>query len=204
MNNNVSFQSKIKFVDKKTFINTVNGTRIDHINRPIAFTNEFFTNCIRSCTAGAIVAPKKETYGFHIFDGLQTQNSIYPRFSIDMKLFDNPPERALIIGGKLHHTRPYSMPNFKIIKDTIKQYIDRVSYFEQHNDYYAQTSLHYSTIDDTYTILTQYFKDGKEACVESLKELLSNFKRIKIAKGDELFFGEIKIDPKECPKIFEK
>ena len=96
------------------------------------------------------------------------------------------------------------MPNFKIIKDTIKQYIDRVSYFEQHNDYYAQTSLHYSTIDDTYTILTQYFKDGKEACVESLKELLSNFKRIKIAKGDELFFGEIKIDPKECPKIFEK
>lgn len=204
MDSNISFQSRIKFVNKKVFIDVVNGKRIDHIERPVAFADEFFTNCVRSCTAGGIVTPQKEAYGFHILDDICTNTSINDRFRFDIKLFDNPPERALIIGGKKHHTRPFSMANFKLIKDTIKNYINNVSYFEQHTDYYAQSSIHYSLKDDTYTILTQYFKNGKEKCVESLKELLENFKNIKIAKGDELFIGEVKVSPNEVSGIFKK
>ena len=204
MNNNISFQSRIRFVDKKTFIDTVKGKRIDHISRPVAFADEFYTNCVRSCTAGGVTVPHKESYGFHILDDIATHVSIYDRFKIDMKFFDNTPERALIIGGKNHHTRPMSMPNFKLIRDTLKQYIDKISYFEQHTNFYSQSSLHYDKESDTYTILTQYFQDGKEKSVATLKVLLENFKKVKISKGDELFFGETKIDPKEYSQIFEK
>lgn len=204
MNNSVSFQSRIKFVNKKTFIETVKGERIDHITKPIAFADEFFTNCVRSCTAGAVIAPQKDTYGFHILDDIVTHTSFPNRFKMDMKFFEGQPERALVIGGKKHHSRPMSMPNFKLIKDSIQKIVENISYFEQHTDKYAQTSFHYSAPNDTYSILTQYFKDGKEACVESLSELLENFKHIQIAKGDELFLGETKITPKECPKIFKK
>ncbi len=204
MNNNVSFQSRIRFVDKKTFINTVTGKRIDHIERPIAFVDDFFTNCIRSCSAGAIVAPHKEVYAYHIFDGKETHKTIYERLTMDIKLFDTPPKHALIIGGKEHSTRPFSIPNFKIIKDLLRDNIDNVSYFEQHTDYYAQSSLHYDKKNDVYTILTQFFNNGKEDYIKTIKDLLCNFKKIRIAKGDELFIGGLKINPIEYSSIFEK
>lgn len=204
MNNNVSFQSRIKFVNKDAFINTVSGKRINHIMRPIAFADEFYTNCVRSCTAGGIISPNQEAYAFHIFDGKLTHESICSRFSRDLELFDNPPERALLIGGKRHSTRPYSLKNFKLILKSIKEKVKNISYFEQHTDAFAQSSLHYNLKNDTYTIFTQFFKDGKEECIQSLDDLLKNFKKIKIAKGDELFLGETKIAPEEYPKIFEK
>lgn len=201
--NNIAFKSKIQFVDKKTFIDTANGKRISPDNRPGAFGDEFYTITVRTCTGGGIVVPNKEAYGFHFFDSLLTNKTLAKRLNLDVLLFDNPPERAVIIGSKDHHSRPYSKMNFKTIERVLEKHIDNISIFEEHVDNFTQSNLHYNLKTDTYTILTQFVKNGKEECIKTLEDLLANFKRIKIAHGDELFIGKEKILKEMCPKIFK-
>lgn len=190
------------FVDKETFVRTAKGKQITPENRPAAFADEFYSPTIRTCTAGAIVSPNSEAYGFHIFDGEKTSETVSKRLNMDVFLFDNPPQRALVIGSKKHKSRPYSQKNFDAIKKCLEKHMDNVTSFEEHTDLFGQSNIHYDLKTDTYTILTQFFREGKEECVRTLKDLLSSFKKIKIAQGDELFVGKQQITKESCPKIF--
>ena len=66
-----NFQSKIKFVSQDT-INALkrNGEKIgflaDSINNVKA--PKFYTEGVRTCTAGGLVIPHKEAVGFHYYD----------------------------------------------------------------------------------------------------------------------------------------
>lgn len=204
MNNAISFKSKIRFVDKNTFVNTASGKEIEPENRPAAFAERYYIPTVRTCTGGGILSPNNEAYGFHIYDGENTNKTVANRLKLDILLFDETPERALIIGSKKHPSRPYSQKNFSIIKNCLEKHIKNVTLFEEHTDNFAQSSLHYDLKTDTYTILTQFFKDGKEECVKTLADLLGIFKNIKIANGDELFIGKQQILKEFCPKIFRK
>ena len=203
MSNDISFKSRIKFVDKNSFIKIANGKKIDQIEKPCAFAEEFYTTCIRTCTGGGIVSPKNECYGFHILDNERT-NKIYPlRLKLELPLFGITPERALLIGSKDHQSRPFSKENFKEILNVIKKFTPNITRFEEHTDRFAQSSLHYDLKTDTYTILTQFVKNEKEDYIKTLQDLLENFRKIKITNGDELYIGETQITKQACPEIFE-
>jgi len=202
MNNNISFRSKINFVDKDTFVNIAKGKKISPETRTAAFADEFFSPRVRSCTAGGILSVNEESYGFHFYDDSNIGECGLNTLKRDIALFDNSPQRAFIIGSKRHKCRPFSKRNLVIIKKYLDNNINNVSVFEGHTDKYAQSSFHYDLKTDTYTVFTQFFKNGKEKCVNSLRDLLNNFKNIKIANGDVLFIGNQQITKDMYPSIF--
>ena len=203
MDNKISFKSRINFVDAKTFIRVANGIEVNHIHNPIEFADEFYTTGVKTCSAGAAVIPHKTAYGFHTYDCENTNKTIGTRFNIDLNLSDEKPKRALIIGSKKRNDRPFSPLNFNLIKRTLEKYTKHITTFEEQTQEMQQTCLHYDAKTDTYTILTRYLKDKEVDYIKSIKDLLKSFKTISIAKGDDLYVENIKIEKSEYPELFK-
>lgn len=207
MDNSISFQSRIRFVDHYEFYKTVgrnvlNLKNIEHDGEYIMRTPLFRSSDIKTCTGGGLVAPHREACGFHIFHGEYFNRNMDKVFNKDS--CQVPAERALIIGGKKRPNAKYSLPNFRKIRKIISQRVKYISEFKEHRYKYSKTDFHYSLDNDTWTILTQYAPKDKYLDVTSLKQLKKVFKKIKIADGDKLFIQDKEILPTECPRIFSK
>lgn len=205
MNNQISFQSKIKFVDDKKLKRTINITPriITDIDFDVAYLRHspnFKTDAIRTCTGGGLIKENKRSCGFHIYHSEHFNNCITGIFEALFKGFK--PDRALIVGGKNAPGYEFSMPNFNKIKDVITDNVENVTIFEEHNYQVAETSFMYSLSDDTWYLASSAMQKDKIFNVKSLVDLKNMFRNIKIAKGDRLFIDEKEILPKDFPEIF--
>lgn len=205
MSNNISFKSKINFVDTDKFIKTIGirnceKRRIDHLGKCIMIGEDLYTNKIRTCTGGGFVVPEVEVCAFHFLNSQHFHE--YMESILSFYLSKLKPERALIIGSKRLSTAGYSLENFQKIKEIIKSNVENVTLFERHRFPCSQSSFHYSVKTDTWTILSQYQYKDKNYEVTTLKDLRRLFNKISIAKGDRLFVNDKEILPKDCPKIF--
>lgn len=206
MSREISFKSKIQFVNREQFRKIVQKSarwkknNIDHNSNYIKYGMNFHTTKIRTCTAGGFIIPQKKSCGFHIL------NSDFFNKKLDWifqnTFFNIQPERALLIGSKKYDGVKYSLENFKKIKEIVTSKVKDVSIFECHRFPLSESNFHYSASKDTWTILGQYNYKGKDIQVTTLKDLKRLYKKITIAKGDRLFINGVEISPKDCPQIF--
>lgn len=215
---NISFTSRINFVDNKTFNNFRKGAYVDFrseqeitaidrltlklvekfsgngIKNPrldVIKSDEFYTDGVRTCTAGGIVNTKTgEAAGFHIYDckgSLEKVDDILENLFAHVK----NPDRAVILGSKNLKTAEFSIPIFKKLCDGISEKIQNVTQFREHIFPYSESNLHYSAKNDTWTIHSMFrpLTDIKEFDITSRETLDKCFKEIKLANGDTLTFG---------------
>lgn len=215
----VSFTSRINFVNRKAFENFRKGTyvdfraeqeltaldminlktiekltggRIKHPRLDVLKADEFFTEEVRTCTAGGVVNTKTgECAGFHIYDSLANSEKID---DILDNIFGNVqnPDRALILGSKHLRTSTYSIPIFQKIYEGIAKRVPNVTIFREHTMPFSESDMHYSFKNDTWTIRSMFrpLTDIKEFDVSTEEELAKSFKEIKLADGDIITFGE--------------
>ena len=218
MTNNVSFTSRINFVDSKTFDRFMKGAyvdfRTDHglippnkINERIVSkltgkpiykrsdvleADEFYTDTVRTCTAGGIVDTKTgKAVGFHIYDSDANADKTDEILDNIFAYIPNP-DRALVLGSKKLKGSVYSIPIFQKILEGIKKRVQNVSVFNEHIFPYSETDMHYSLKNDTWTIRSMYrpLMDYKEYEIESKDDLAKCFRDFKIADGDFITFDK--------------
>ena len=133
----VSFTSKFIFVNRKTFDNLAKGAYVDFhpddtytefdmkkirelqkifgndVKNPrldVLKADEFYTDTVRTCTAGGVVDTKTgEAAGFHIFDCLRNSEQIDNILDNIFGRVKNP-DRALIVGSKNLNGSNFSLP----------------------------------------------------------------------------------------------
>lgn len=216
--NDISFTSKINFVDRKAFDNFRKGTYIDfrpngdmnaldmfsynflkkicgnRIKNPrldVMAADEFYTDSVRTCTAGGVVNTKTgEAVGFHIYDSLDNMKKVD---NIIENIFGwvNNPDRAIILGSKNLKITEYSIPIFKNLYEGISKRVKNVTAFKEHVFPFSESDIHYSAKTDTWTIRSMFrpLTDIKEIDVQSKDDLSKAFKKIEVADGDIITFG---------------
>lgn len=208
--NNISFQSKIKFVPRKVFRDKEFFPFVDcqkptePLRTSFIKDRDFYTADVRTCTAGGIV-DDNGVLGFHLLDCVENFNRVgksMPKI-LDFLNFKN--NSALIIGAKNMSSRCYSVPLFDRVKSIVDRFVNP-SIFRVHNNKMAESSIAYEKDLDTWFVYTPlpkcpYYMPN-EPFINSLDSLLSAFKEIKIAPQDTLFVGEQQITKADCPKIF--
>lgn len=209
--NNLSFQSKIKFVPQRVFREKEIFPFIDCKKRTeplpssIIRDREFHTSNIRTCTGGGLV-DFDGVLGFHFFDCQENIEKVGNALAniIDFKTRNN--KSALLIGSKELPSRPDSVPLFERIRGIVASFVTP-SVFKTHSNLLAESSIAYEKAADTWTIFTPlpkcpvYMPD--EPFIDSLDSLLAAFKEIKIAPQDSLYIGEKQIQKSDCPRIFD-
>lgn len=216
---NVSFTSRINFVDRKAFDNFRRGTYIDfradneltaldmikmkaidklsggkikHPRLDVLKADEFFTEEVRTCTAGGVVNTETgEAAGFHIYDGLANYKKIDDILECLFEQVKNP-DRAVILGSKNLKMSTFSIPIFSKMYEGITKRIPNVTVFREHTLPYSESNMHYSSKNDTWTIQSMYrpLTDIKEFDIKSAEELTKCFKEVHIANGDVVCFNE--------------
>jgi hypothetical protein len=213
----VSFTSRIKFVDRNAFDSLRKGAYVDFhpddtytafdmlklkeiekmfrgIRNPrldVLKADEFYTDTVRTCTAGGVVDTKTgEAAGFHIFDCLRNSEKIDDILDNIFGRVKNP-DRALIVGSKTLSGSDFSIPMFEKIYEGIAKRVPKVTVLREHTLPYSETNMHYSLKNDTWTLQSMYkpLTDYREFDVKSGEDLQKCFKEIKIADGDEMIFG---------------
>lgn len=191
---NVSFTSKINFVDAKTFYYKFRqGLYVDprDVDEFVCKSNEIFTDEVRTCTAGGVIDFNNSVVGaFHFFDDFDN-NLALGRFLKELFGKIQNPQRALIVGGKQLRNSIYSIPNFTEICKGIKERVPKVTVFGEHKFPWSETDIHYSLKDDTWTIHSMYrpYNDYKEHEVLSLEDLHEAYKSVELAEGDSLYIN---------------
>ncbi len=219
--NDISFTSRINFVNTKTFdecfrkgdyvdfranhdltaldmitvkaVEKMFGNKIKHPRLDVLKSDEFYTDTVRTCTAGGVVNTKTgEAAGFHIYDSLFNSEKVDDILENIFGRVENP-DRALILGSKHLRTSVYSIPIFQKILDGIIKRVPNVTVFREHSLPFSESNMHYSLKNDTWTIQSMYrpLTDYKEFDISSKEELDKCFKKVKIADGDILSFGEV-------------
>lgn len=215
----VTFTSRINFVDRKAFENfrkgdyvdfrtnneltaldmitlraveKLTGGKIKHPRLDVLKSDEFFTEEVRTCTAGGVVDTKSgKAVGFHIYDSLDNFNKIG---DVLENIFGNveTPDRAVILGSKNLKSSIYSIPIFQKLLKGISERVPNLTVFKEHTLPFSESNMHYSLKNDTWTIQSMYrpLTDYKEFDVSSQEELNKCFKEIKLANGDIITFGE--------------
>jgi len=210
--NNISFTSRINFVDRKTFDNFRRGAFVDfrpqcvtegfdiNLDKSKGFVNdklcmvkadEFFTEGVRTCTAGGLVDSKSGVaIGFHYYDDLANLNSVDKFIKKIFSMVPNP-DKALILGSKDLKFSTYSLPIFKKIQEAISSKVANISIFKEHIFPFSETHLHYSLKDDSWTINSMYrpLTDIQEFDVLSEDIMKKCFKEVSISNGDNLYFS---------------
>jgi len=191
--NNLSFTSKINFVDKADFEKVVKGEYVDFSKDPayinsVRKADDYYTYAVRTCGAGGIHSSKTgESAGYHSYDCQQMYQNL--DFFVD-RFFKNVenPDQALLLGGKHLADSPYSMRQFLKLKELLEDRVENVSVIEEHVFPWSESDIYYSGKDDTYTIYSMYrpYTDFREHAVLSPEELKVAFKKIKIAPSDTL------------------
>lgn len=207
MNNQISFTSKINFVDYSKFSTKIKnayeiGYRHDVPN--IMKAPEFSTLGIRTCTGGGLIKSYREAEGFHLWDDL-TNKKNFPEIINKLFRFVRNPERGLLVGSKNLETNKFSMEQFQKLKKVFLDRVENVSLFEEHNHTSSETHFHYSLDKDTWTMCSRFWqKNNPQAItVKNMQTLLEGFRNVKIAKGDQLFFNGKEVNPKDYPEIFD-
>ena len=218
--NDISFTSRINFVNTKTFDNcfrkgayvdfradneltaldmiTVKaveracGNKIKHPRLDVLKSDEFYTDTVRTCTAGGVIDTKSgKAAGFHIYDSLANSEKID---DILENIFGNveTPDRAVILGSKNLRSSIYSIPIFQKLLKGISERVPNLTVFKEHTLPFSESNMHYSLKNDTWTIQSMYrpLTDYKEFDVASQEDLNKCFKEIKLANGDIITFGE--------------
>lgn len=209
--NNITFTgTKFNFVDFKTFEKTAKGDFVDFwmdsklhsmnsavTERPdIKKVLDFFTYCIRSCTAGFVKNSETgEIAAFHILDcpyNLKFINDILKNIFTKVK----NPDSAFLLGGKDEKFAKDSMPIFNTMYDEFTKRIENVTAFKQHVFPYSESNIHYSPSDDTCTIHSMYrpIFDKKTKYATSEKNIKECFKEVILANGDSLYIKDKKIE----------
>ncbi len=208
--NNISFQSKIKFVPYQTFLEKELLPVVD-CHKPVepfrlSFIkdSDFWTGDIRTCTAGGII-DDNGALGFHLFDCVENVNNAGESMPKIIDYSNGQNKSALLIGAKKLPTRCNSVPLFNKVRSIVERFVTP-SIFGVHKNNYAESNIAYEKALDTWFVNTPLPKYPtympNEPFVDSLETLLSAFKEIKIAPQDTLFIGEKQITKKDCPTIF--
>lgn len=193
MNNEISFKSKINFVQEVKWYNDFRkGTNIDFRVPAKAFqkAGEFFTEEVRTCTAGGFINSKTgEAAGFHYYDGETGYNNIENFVNMIFKSIN--PDRCLLLGSNDLKCAPFSVASFRKFKEIFTERMKNVTIFEQHVFPWSESNLHYSSCDDRWDIYTMFrpLTDYKEHSVSNAADLQQCFKKIIISDGDVLTFG---------------
>ena len=208
--NNVNFQAKIKFINKRDFMDKKFFPFVDcqkptePLRSSFIKVNDFWTGEIRTCTSGGLV-DDSGVLGFHIFDCPENINKVGDSMA---KIIDSKNGRnfsGLLIGAKDFSTRTDSIPLFNRVREVVERFVNP-SVFKVHNNNFAESNIAYERDLDTwfvYTPLPNYpCYCQNEPFIASLESLLSAFREIKIAPQDSLFIGEKQIVKEDCPKIF--
>ena len=215
---NLSFTSRINFVDKKTFENFRRGTYIDFrpdndlsfldlqkireiekelgskINHPrldVVKADEFSTDSVRTCTAGSVVdTVNGEAAGFHTYDSLSNFEHVDDILDNLFWRVKNP-DRAFLIGSKNLKGSEFSCPIFQKLYEGIAKHVKNVTIFREHLFPFSESDFHYSLKNDTLTINSMYkpLTDWREFDIKSKEDLNKCFKEIKVADGDIVTFN---------------
>ena len=200
----ISFTSKINFVNTKTFNNFRHGSYIDYrkefklndleqsLRIGIVNADEFYTDEIRTCTAGGIIDTKNgKCAGFHIYDNLENEQNLKSIFKFIFNLVPNP-DKALILGSKKLTFSNHSIPIFKTIFDELSTKIKNITSFEEHTFPFSESNIHYSLKDDIWTINSMYKERTSiiEKDILTEEDLKKCFKNIKLDNKDTIFFKE--------------
>lgn len=188
---NISFKSRILFVDAKTFEKVKRGNYIPwgEYTQFIQKANEFYTDSIRTCTAGALINTKTaKAIGFHVHDCLENFRNINEYMTAMIEYLK--PDKCLIIGGKKYISHnPFSLPIFSSVKKQLGKNIENITVFERHVPVCSESDLFYSMKEDAFYIHSHFLdRQGKNHRVSSEEELKKCFKRYRISQDDELIF----------------
>lgn len=204
-NNQVSFTSKIKFVDSAQFsmLKKKNYIGYRHNEPNILKAPEFYSTEIRTCTGGGLINPYSEAEGFHFWDDLTNKK----KFSIlihSLFRFVKNPERGFLVGSKELAGSKYSIEQFQNFKKVFLEKVKNVTLFEKHRNTNSETNFHYNLDTDTWTICASFREpdSNKIKYVKNIKDLKSCYENISIADGDRLFIGKKEIKPADAPEIF--
>ncbi len=199
--NNISFKSDIHFINRETFCNMDAAVELFACSsRDIYVGKRFWTQDVRSCSAGGVVSAFINSVGFHFFhDKKNFLNSSEIATHVLNKI--KKPTNALLLGGKSCDEAPYSIKLFQNLKDEFLKSVKNISIFEEHTRNYGQTHICYSRKEDNWWICSEY---SRNKSVQDLQELLSVFKNISIAKTDRLFIAGKEITHEQAPHIFVK
>ena len=216
--NDISFTSRINFVDRKAFdgfrkgdyvdfranndltaidlltlraVEKLTGGEIKHPRLDVLKSDEFYTEEVRTCSAGGVVDTKTgEAVGFHIYDSFDNSERVQDVLENIFGRVKNP-DRALILGSKNLKFSTYSIPIFRELYEGIAKRVPNVTIFREHTLPFSESNMHYSLKNDTWTIQSMYrpLTGIKEFDVSSQDELNKCFKEIRIANGDVVTFG---------------
>ena len=193
--NNVTFTSKINFVQEGIFKQKSSGTYIDiswsnDIIKKVTNTN-IWTDGVRTCTAGGAVNTKTgEAAAFHFYDCRKYFNKCEQLVSNVLDLVPGA-DRVMVLGGKELPLRKYSKLSFLKFRDTFSKYIKNVTSFGIHTYPNSESNILYSASADEWFINTLFGKNSHwyYKNVDSVEDILENFKHISIAEGDNIFIG---------------
>lgn len=218
MDNSISFKSKIQFVNYEKFrkILVLNGGKYIGYksgSENVVIYPAFHTFNVRTCTAGGFVkpfrkifSPSKKAMGFHILDNRENSETVVQKLK---ECLDFKPQGGLLVGGKKLYEKGgrISLYNFGVIKGFMSSVLPDFSFFRQQRYLYGETHMHYSLGEDTWTLCSKIngennIKGRPNKCVSSVEDLIKHFKKIHIAKQDQLFVGDKQITPKDAPSFF--
>lgn len=212
--NDISFTSRIRFVDRKVFDKFCQkGIYVDfrpdndmsaldmmmlkpsknivHPRLDVLKADEFYTDTVRTCTAGGVVDTKTgEAVGFHIFDSLDNLEKTDDILENIFGRVKNP-DRAVILGSKGLKIACESIPIFQKLYEGISKRVKNVTIFREHLFPFSESDMHYCAKTDTWTIRSMYrpITDFREHNIKSKDELEKCFREVKLADGDTLEFG---------------
>jgi len=207
MNNNISFQSKINFVDINKFTQkrySELGKYVDYdIDSPLFIKGDvFYTDSVKTCTAGGLTDGKTKALGFHWLDNEENFLHIDQMCNCIFDIFKNKNINGLIIGGKKIKGREYSLETIDQVIDYFTKKINNLSIFQEHIDKYGSTSYIYNLKQDTWTLSTGYIDEkGKYHCAQNLDDLKKCYRQITIADNDTLYFDGIKVPKQKLEAI---
>lgn len=202
-NSDVSFTSRIQFVDGRTFAKYNNkGFYIgfNHQTSNMLKAPKFFSCDIRTCTGGGITDKNGNALGFHFWDDKPNKKNFQ---DIIVKMFRWMPDadRGLLVGSK--DLGKYSIEQFQRFKYVFNARLKNLTLFEKHRHLNSGTSYIYEAENDTWTLSTNFIKNGNNKYVKTLEDLKEAFENIKIADGDELYINGKRIAKEEAPELFE-
>lgn len=208
--NSLNFNANIKFLDGKKFgkCGLDNYFYCSYPASPLmesmATGDKFWTSQIRSCTGGGIIG-KEGSLGFHLYDATKNIEKVSNYFKNIVKDNVFEPISALLIGSKDIPSAPNSIPLYNEVAKQTKKMVTP-SEFKTFVDGFAEADIAYEKATDTWFVNAFHLQD-KIFCtehleIESVNDLKSMFKLIKIAPQDRLFIGEKEVLASEHPELF--
>lgn len=208
--NFVNFKANIKFLDGKKFGKCCLDNYFycsyptSPLTKSMAIGDKFCTFKIRSCTGGGIIG-KEGALGFHFYDATKNIEKVSNYFKniVEENVFE--PISALLIGSKDIPSAPNSVRLYNEVAKQTKKIVTP-SEFKTFADGFAEADIAYEKVKDTWFVnafrLQDKFFYTKHLEIESVNDLKSMFKSIKIAPQDRLFIGEKEVLASEHPELF--